>query len=57
MGAKTIAVSADEKRIRAAEMCLIANGIESGEASTVLQAIGYILLNQELYPEKSKKEV
>ena len=44
-----------EKRIRAAEMCLIANGIEVDEADTVLQAIGYILLDQELYPEKSEK--
>lgn len=46
-----------EKRIRAAEMCLIANGIETGEADTVLQAIGYILLDRELYPEKSKKDL
>ena len=34
-----------------AEKCLIDNGIESDEAAVVLQALGYILLNEELYPE------
>lgn len=38
--------------IRKAEQCLIDNGIEEDEAPVVLQAIGYILLNKELYPEK-----
>lgn len=37
-------------KIRAAEKCLIDNGIEPDEANTVLQAIGYILLDTELYP-------
>ena len=35
-----------------AEECLIDNGIDSDEASTVLQALGYILLDEELYPEE-----
>lgn len=34
-----------------AERCLIDNGIEPDEASVVLQALGYILLDEELYPE------
>lgn len=33
-----------------AEQCLIDNGIEPDEASVVLQALGYILLDEELYP-------
>lgn len=41
----------DESKIIAAEKCLIDNGIEADEASTVLQAIGYILLDSELYPD------
>lgn len=34
-----------------AEQCLIDNGIEPDEAPVVLQALGYILLDEELYPE------
>lgn len=37
--------------IKDAEQVLIDNGIEPDEASTVLQAIGYALLNVELYPD------
>lgn len=37
--------------IRKAEQVLIDNGIEADEAETVLQAIGYVLLDEELYPE------
>ena len=33
-----------------AEQCLIDNGIEPDEAPVVLQALGYILLDEELYP-------
>ena len=36
-------------KIYQAERCLIDNGIEIDEASTVLQTIGYILLDAELY--------
>ena len=34
---------------------LIDNGIEEDEAETVLQAIGYTLLNIELFPEENNK--
>ncbi len=37
--------------IKNAEQVLIDNGIEKHEAQTVLQAIGYTLLDTELYPE------
>lgn len=37
--------------IEKAEQCLIDNGIEADEVCTVLQALGYILLDKELYPE------
>lgn len=38
-----------------AEQCLIDNGIEPDEAPIVLQALGYILLDEELYPEEEVK--
>lgn len=38
------------EQIRKAEQILIDNGIEDDEAETVLQAIGYVLLDEELYP-------
>ncbi len=38
-------------RVNDAEQILIDNGIDPEEASTVLQAIGYVLLDVELYPE------
>jgi hypothetical protein len=41
----------DTKKVRAAENVLIDNGIDADEADTVLQAIGYTLLDMELYPE------
>lgn len=40
-----------DEQIRRAEQCLIDNGVESDEAWIVLQALGYILLDEELYPE------
>jgi hypothetical protein len=45
-----------KKNLAAAEKVLIDNGIEEDEASTVLQAIGYSLLNTELYPEEEEDE-
>jgi len=53
---ETVAKQASEqgafaKRVAAAEQILIDNGIEKDEAATVLQAIGYALLDAELYPE------
>ena len=37
------------EKIKKAEQVLIDNGIDSDEASIVLQAIGYTLLDTELY--------
>lgn len=37
--------------IKKAEQILVDNGIEQDEAATVLQALGYALLDKELYPE------
>ncbi len=39
--------------IEKAEGVLIDNGIPEDEASTVLQAIGYVLIDSELYPDKN----
>lgn len=39
------------EQIQKAEQVLIDNGIEADEAQTVLQAIGYVLLDTALYPE------
>lgn len=44
-----------DERISKAEQCLIDNGIEPDEAPVVLQALGYILLDEELYPEEESK--
>lgn len=41
-------------KLRKAEQILVDNGIEKGAASTVLQALGYALLDEELYDEVSK---
>ena len=46
-GSKNISL----EKIKAAEQILIDNGIAEEEAGTVLQAIGYTLLDTELYPE------
>ena len=40
-----------KKNIIATEQVLIDNGIDADEADVVLQAIGYTLLDMELYPE------
>lgn len=42
----------DKRTLKKAEKVLVDNGIEEDEASTVLQALGYVLLDQELYPEE-----
>ena len=39
----------NKSKVEAAEKVLIDNGIEEDEASTVLQAVGYALLDVELY--------
>lgn len=48
---KGVNILISNDKIKAAEKCLIDNGIESEEAATVLQAIGYILLNVDLYSD------
>ncbi len=40
-----------ETNLKRAEQVLIDNGIEPDEAMIVLQAIGYTLLDAELYPD------
>lgn len=35
-----------------AEQCLIDNGIDKDDVAIVLQSIGYILLDTELYPNE-----
>ncbi len=44
----------EKEKIKLAEKCLMDNGIEANEVETVLQAIGYILIDEELYPEGDK---
>lgn len=43
----------DRTDVKAARKVLIDNGIPMDEADTVLQAIGYTLLGEELFPEKT----
>ena len=38
-----------EEDIKKAEQVLIDNGIDADEADVVLQALGYVLLDEELY--------
>lgn len=52
---KIIPIEAKEitpMQVNAAMQVLIDNGIEEDEAATVLQALGYVLLNTELFPEE-----
>ena len=49
-----VAISINEAKLKKAEQCLIDNGIASDEAETVLQALGYILLDKELYSATQK---
>lgn len=44
-------MNVSREKIDKAIQCLIDNGIEADEAETVLQAIGYILIDEELFPE------
>lgn len=43
-----------EEKIACAKQCLIDNGIEDDEAETVLQALCYILMDTEIFPEEEK---
>ena len=45
-----------QEKIKKAEQVLIDNGIDPDEAQTVLQALGYVLLDEELYPECAPDE-
>ena len=45
-----------ETKIEKALQCLVDNGIESDEAETVLQALGYILMDVELFPDDNKED-
>lgn len=40
-------------KIKRAIKCLVDNGIEKDKAETVLQALGYILLDEELFPKEN----
>lgn len=45
-------MSVNTEARKRAEQVLIDNGIEPDEAPVVLQALGYVLMNEELYPEE-----
>ena len=51
-----IAAFISNDNIKKAEQVLIDNGIEPDEAGVVLQATGYALLNEELYPDTGSPE-
>lgn len=52
-----ISIDITKEMISRAEQCLVENGIVKDEAYTVLQALGYILLDAELYPDDKNSEV
>lgn len=45
---KTTTITSE--KIKSAEQVLIDNGVDEDEVDVVLQAIGYVLLDTELYP-------
>ena len=49
----TVVRDVSQENIKAAEKVLVDNGIEADEAATVLQALGYALLDVELYQNPS----
>lgn len=49
MAIKLNKTSVDKEDIKRAEQVLIDNGIDADEVDIVLQAVGYVLLNTELY--------
>jgi hypothetical protein len=49
MAIKLNKTSVDKEDIKRAEQVLIDNGIDADEVDIVLQAVGYTLLNTELY--------
>lgn len=44
-------VSVTEEQVNKAIQCLTDNGIDQDDAYVILQALGYILLDEELFPE------
>lgn len=54
--AKRCKYNITNEKIKSAEQCLIDNGIETDESSSVLQAIGYILFDEEFYPDDCQKD-
>ena len=42
--------------VKEALKILVDNGVDKDEAETVLQAVGYALLNMELFPEKAAED-
>lgn len=50
-------VPVTENKLEAAKRCLIDNGIDADEAESVLQALGYILLDTELVMNEKPKDV
>ena len=44
-------ISISEEQVDKAIKCLIDNGIDEDDACVILQALGYILLDEELFPE------
>lgn len=49
MAIKLNKTSVDKEDIKRAEQVLIDNGVDADEVDIVLQAVGYVLLNTELY--------
>ena len=47
----SIGIVITEDQRDSAEKVLIDNGIAEDDACSVLQALGYVLLNEELYPD------
>ena len=41
-----------KEKIKNAEQVLVDNGIDEDDASTVLQALGFVLLDKDLYQSK-----
>ena len=44
-------ISISEEQVDKAIKCLADNGIDEDDACVILQALGYILLDEELFPE------
>lgn len=47
----TVCTDLTPEKLEAANRCLMDNGIEPDDCETVLQALCYILLDVEIYPD------